>query len=351
MKKFICVILVFFNLFSKIPGKVTICSIGKNVENAIPNSIKTIEGIGNLFEDYRVFIYENNSSDNTPKLLKNWSQKNTKVKVISEVLSYESLIKKSLALCWDRAPFRVCILAMARNIVLKLAMNKQFDDYEYFIMTEMDFHLPWDYKSIEDIFSKYNNLEWDAIFANGVMVTDNELTYDTYTYRDYNYPFGPELLGEEWWFNTPKIRLPKHSMVPVISAFGGLGIYKRKAIKDCFYSGVVNYEMNEFMESFFKNNIKHVNSVVRDKYFEDLKKLKSIYSLNNFPKKQYKNDPDFFSYNVGLKFNSKSKVVWKFQSGIKNYPVVCDHHPFHAAMANRGHDKLFVYSELKPIYG
>ena len=66
----------------KIPGKVTICSIGKNVEKAIPNSIRTIEGIGGLFEDYRVFIYENNSVDNSAAMLKEWADKNDKVTVI-----------------------------------------------------------------------------------------------------------------------------------------------------------------------------------------------------------------------------------------------------------------------------
>src|SRR3990167_1052000 len=335
----------------KIPGKVTICSIGKNVEKAIPNSIRTIEGIGGLFEDYRVFIYENNSVDNSATMLKEWADKNDKVTVISEWLSNEELKKHSIATCWDLAPFRVCILAMARNIVLKLAMSHEFDEYEYYIMTEMDFAIPWNYRAIEDIFHKYN-FEWDAILANGVTKNDLSLTYDTYTYRDHQHPFGPEVIGEQWWFNIPKTRVTKNSMVPVISAFGGLGIYKRKSIKGCYYSGVVNEEMNIYMENFFKiykNSDRYANAF--DQYQKSLSKLNKIYVLEDIDESKYKNNPDCFNYNVGIKLKKNSEVVWRFQSGITNYPVLCDHHPFHAAMANRGHDKFYVYSELRPIYG
>jgi hypothetical protein len=36
----------------------------------MPFSIKNIETLGSFFDDYKVFIYENNSSDGTPDILK-----------------------------------------------------------------------------------------------------------------------------------------------------------------------------------------------------------------------------------------------------------------------------------------
>src|SRR3990167_2485971 len=78
---------------TKIRGKVIICGICKDVERATPYSIQNIETLGALFDDYRVFIYENNSNDKTPELLKEWAQGNARVTVTSEVVDDEILSK------------------------------------------------------------------------------------------------------------------------------------------------------------------------------------------------------------------------------------------------------------------
>ena len=58
-----------------ISEKVLICGVCKNVsETRLPFSIKIVEQIGALFEDYRVIIYENNSTDYTPTRLYKWEK-------------------------------------------------------------------------------------------------------------------------------------------------------------------------------------------------------------------------------------------------------------------------------------
>ena len=45
--------------------KVLVCGVCLNIEPSAPNAIKNIEALGKCFKDHRVFIYENNSTDNT----------------------------------------------------------------------------------------------------------------------------------------------------------------------------------------------------------------------------------------------------------------------------------------------
>src|SRR4051812_29908986 len=88
MKRFLILFLCSLTSFaySVIQEKVLICGICKDVETRLPYTIQIIEDIGNLFADYQVIVYENNSKDKTPKLLQKWSRKNNRVNVTSEKL-------------------------------------------------------------------------------------------------------------------------------------------------------------------------------------------------------------------------------------------------------------------------
>ena len=87
--------------------------------------------------------------------------------------------------------------------------------------------------------------------------------YDRYAFRDQNYPFGPELLGSFFWnevLNWPKglFWIGKEEWIPVYSAFGGLGIYKRESFLKSSYSGVMTLDLEKYyrkiMDSLPKEN-------------------------------------------------------------------------------------------------
>src|SRR2546422_11402748 len=63
-----------------IQEKVLICGVCRDIaEDGLLTSIEIVEKMGSLFDDYRVIIYENNSSDDTPYILNQWAERNTKV--------------------------------------------------------------------------------------------------------------------------------------------------------------------------------------------------------------------------------------------------------------------------------
>src|SRR5437660_6010 len=126
--------LIFFTVFIPafsvvIQDKVLICGIGKNVERAMPNTIRSAEALGSQFLDYRVIIYENNSKDKTKEMLKKWAKKNPHVICISENISERKICKKMCMKVRNRTE----ILAWARNRVLDVAMQDQFKDFKYVI--------------------------------------------------------------------------------------------------------------------------------------------------------------------------------------------------------------------------
>ena len=66
--------------------KIIIAGVCRNVERTISNIIQNFEKIGSFFQDYRVIIYENNSTDETAIGYIKWAKDNKHVVIISENL-------------------------------------------------------------------------------------------------------------------------------------------------------------------------------------------------------------------------------------------------------------------------
>lgn len=294
--------------------KIVICGVCKNVEANLMKTIESIEELGNNFMDYRVFIYENNSSDNTKIILKNWSKKNSKVSVSCEDFSEEELKSFSISKTFNLQPCRMELIARARNQVLLQGMSPEYNDYEYILMIDMDSPRKWD---IQGILSSFNiSIEWDAILANGI--DSNGYMYDYYAWRDlYKIPLGPELLGDVFWNNIAKEKLKferNRSLIPVYSAFGGLGIYKRTSIIKCTYAALPCSELELLL-----NDIIH-RKPIKSKYIR-----------------------------YYLKKTNPLKINFINNSGYDK-PVVCEHVIFHAKMAANGFNKIFVNPNMVFYY-
>ena len=61
-----------------------ISGLARDVAGILPLTMARIEQIGAMFDDYRAVIYENDSRDETARLLTDWAKRNPKVNVTIE---------------------------------------------------------------------------------------------------------------------------------------------------------------------------------------------------------------------------------------------------------------------------
>ena len=214
-------------------SSVIICGICRDAEKNLKFNVPRIERIGELFNDYKVVVYENDSKDLTKDILEIWQKSNPRVTVITETLGDK---KFGSVASFERAN----ALADCRNKYLKL-VNDTIDS-DYVIMLDMDIEGGWSY---EGICNSLGHTDWDMIGSNGILygpVDENNnmidksdsygrVYYDTYAFRRVGHP-KPHSSQEinQLFYNRGE------PFIKVMSCFGGLGIYKRDAIRDIWYS-------------------------------------------------------------------------------------------------------------------
>lgn len=334
-------ILAFVSLHARIPHKVVICGVCKDVASRVPYSMKIMEKIGAMFDDYRIVVYENNSTDSTATILRAWANANFRVRAITEYVTPDELNKTCINRMQNGEYFRPELIARARNIVLDIVMSPEYQDFEYLVWMDMDFILEPAYQGIQELFQA--NKQWDAVFAYGVAPDNNH--WDWYALRDDVCPFGPELLGH-YWFQPKKLQLsPSGEWYPVYSAFGGFGIYKKKSIQGCRYSALVTRDLACCASTIMNSHPFHA---IIKKYRNDRKELRTIVSINAISPDL----PDIVDQKTGVVVSNASQdIVWRMNSFTYKYPAVCEHVTFHASMIMNGYDKLFINPRLKFYYG
>ena len=334
---FSCLISLVSNVYSAaVQEKVLICGICKNVEKAIPNTIRSAKELGAQFLDYRVVIYENNSTDRTKELLKEWANSDPRLIFLSEDIPKKKLASQLQMKVYNRTE----VIARARNKVLDIAMQKKYEDFKYVIWADLDFLEPWDVSNIVDTIL-HPEQEWDAVLANGA--------YDLFAFRDAEFPIGFELIGERYWknLNTMREKFTIDASGPwkkVYSAFGGLGIYKKASIKGCRYSGIVTKDLEQLVQKW----LDQAQSVKNVCFLNDYQQLLSTTQVVDITDERLSNRKTL-PLEVGVRLKNKSglgKVVWFSCTKKRTLPWTCEHIPLHASMILQGHDKIFINPRL-----
>ena len=220
--------------------KVVFAGCAKNCEKFLPKVLQNIKDYRTLFDKSFTIIIENGSSDNTKKILKSFEDN-------------ESLI-------YFRDDFnvideRTIRLALARNLIIdEIKNNKNLINFDLLIMMDFD---------DRNIFKVTDNNWYEAVkflFSNkkiaGVFCNQPGVYYDMWALKDrlnYNGDFFGNALKfatrkmksndkinneilldlKRNYFDKKKISIPITSKpFKVLSAFGGLGIYKIEKIKE-----------------------------------------------------------------------------------------------------------------------
>ncbi len=200
--------------------RVVFCGLARDVRESLPSVSARIERAGEMFRDYRVVLFENDSSDGTLGYLWAWCQENPRVTVLSEFLETPR---------WGqvRDSQRMFQMAACRNRYLARVVDR-FADFDYAVVLDTDIPQGFSYEGLADTFGRD---DWDVMGSNGVLLrsyggyTGASMFFDAWAYRDVGdtkaRDFG-EVNGRAFRRGDP--------LVPVWSCFGGLAVYRMEGL-------------------------------------------------------------------------------------------------------------------------
>ena len=245
--------------------KTAVIGITRDNESCISQGIKNMIKISNIFKDSIVYLYENDSTDTTPKILAEWKAQ------FPKKFYYTS--EKNVS----NYSYHTQNIAQARQKALDW-VRRNYSKFDLLIIIDPDLYYDI---NIYGIFNTLNNWDkWDVCFANGIY-NKQGMTWDAFAMRlnDQNTPWDG---NKHYWSNFHKKNGWGTGRVitdwtEVKSAFGGIGIYKSE-----FISGV-NYDINNI-------DCEHIafhNKILKKRIFlninEDVRKGSTvIYAKGNF---------------------------------------------------------------------
>jgi len=214
-----------------------ICGCVKDCEPHLRDVFKNIKELLKLFDNYRIIIAYDESSDKS-------------LHVLHEIR--ESLPEGKMTIIMGDTPLttiRTQNIARARNRILREIRSDNSNMYEYFIMMDMDEVCAWKMNPlhIEPILQlerERKPLAWDALTFNRPVYYDIwALSIHPYTFSCWHYAKAKTIASNMAAYIRKKLseaatRDPTCALLPCISAFNGFGLYRTaKFIK-------VDYEWN-----------------------------------------------------------------------------------------------------------
>jgi len=229
--------------------KVALVGCTKNSETTITENLDKLVEIGSLFYEYKIFIYENDSSDNTVIQLQQFKDLNDNFDFVHEIGINEQYQN-----------VRTNVLAHGRNLLF----DKVDSSYDYMIQIDLDgLLLGFNPKSIYEVFN-YNVNDWDVMTANCTdryydiwalrissdvwkqdvhgLIWDNPLNHDCWYHQNQN-----NMHPREYIKTYQKIIPVNSPLIETDSSFGGLAIYKRSKLENCMYFGAVYNDWGNFL--------------------------------------------------------------------------------------------------------
>ena len=233
------------------------CGPVKNCGPYLNKVFQNIEKISRLFDDYKIIIYYDKSSDNTLNILKQYQLKNNRL------MFYVN--KRPVSL------FRTHNIANARNFCLNYVKN---NDFPFFIM--MDFDEVNAKECYPEIIQKYLKREdWDGLSFN-----TSPAYYDIWGLSIYPYCFSYNHFKN----NVQNYKVIQkyitnlldktNDLLPCISAFNGFAIYRTNKFLNTYYDGRVRLDLipeknMKAHKSISKSNIVYKKYVTVDGRYED----------------------------------------------------------------------------------
>ncbi len=246
--------------------KILWCGIARNVEQNLDMNLQRYIRTCKPFSKYHMFIYENDSTDNTLSIMDKYKDV---VTYKSESREDQDYVEKMNT---EADPFhfnRCSVLSECRNKYMDYIENNNLrDEYDYICIVDLDTKGGWSYQGFYNSIYFLENIDNAASMTSYGVVSsafqdkfleevdfDDWLFYDSFAYRDLG--IDPKMSkGHTQLFNSLKFKIGQDP-IEVYSNFNGLGIYKSKYFKH-------KYKTNMWGETMVDSEHIHVHKSIRE---------------------------------------------------------------------------------------
>lgn len=224
-------------------SSIIICSIVRNAEKGLKRNIPVIQEFCKYFANYRVIVYENDSTDNTKKILAEWVDSDSEhIVALMNILGAGKTIPSQNNVTVN--PFfsrnRIEKMACLRNQYMKYIDDHKLEA-DYLMVVDLDVAQLY----LEPILSSFAPTapNWDVVTAYGYSLSPTLKCryHDTYALTELGKENVPQteadILGNANHFAG---LLKNIDWIPVYSAFGGLSIYRFDMVKGLRYQVLDN---------------------------------------------------------------------------------------------------------------
>jgi hypothetical protein len=212
--------------------KCCICGPVKNCEPFLDKVLLNIEKIGAIFDDYEIVIFYDKSTDNSLGKLKEYQQKNARLKLYVN----QTPVSK----------YRTHRLAYARNFCLNYIKSLDINEYPFFIMMDFD---DVNCKEVKPgVLQKYlSRNDWDGLSFN-----TTPKYYDIWALSIYPYCFSYNHFENNSHHNYHVIqnyidnklnKLKDGQLLRCISSFNGFSIYRTNKFVNSCYDGRLRFDI------------------------------------------------------------------------------------------------------------
>lgn len=205
-------------------------TIARNLGNRYKQNLEKLLNIANKFHSHKIFIYENDSKDDTDNRIADWSKNKNSIVYLSEKLGerYMPLSKSHV---------RTNNLARCRNKCKSLSAQQKYE-FDYALVIDIDF-IDISEKGLFHSLSYMTSNSIDAMCGNSFFekeFNDQQKLITNYDSWAYRHTWWSDKQDTMMWF---QFWLPPIGSPPFLvnSAFGGSCWYKSKYFLSGEYSG------------------------------------------------------------------------------------------------------------------
>ena len=221
---------------------IIISSIVRNAEKGLVRNIPEIKRLCQMFRGYKVFVYENDSTDKTKQLLQEWHDSAPdNVFVSLNDTSAQPTIPSSSEVPGIN-PFysykRIDKMATLRNAYMQFVDDMGWFA-DYLVVVDLDVARI----SADNIMSSFVREDWDAVTAFGYSTSPKlkRRYHDTYALTEFGDEANPQSEEKIVKLAEKYAKLKgEDSWIRVFSAFGGLAIYRFECVRGMRYSVMKN---------------------------------------------------------------------------------------------------------------